>query len=260
MTSGSTSSVLFRTTGQLRTIVEEAGLLETEISVMATPLTPEEAIGTPGRRDFPILLGEERVVEARVLDSRGHAFTDSAQEFLGSVRDVLSLDLDTNQHRAIFVATLNAVFAHLGRAEATVHCRNDELEECARLIANRLYEGYGAVDVGLIGLNPAIAERLVEVFGPDHVQITDLSPSNIGQTRFGVEVQDGLTSAADLIDASHVVLLTGTTLVNGTFDTVFQQCRKQDRSCIVYGVTAAAMSTLVPFERMCPCGHDGRVR
>ena len=260
MTLRSESSVLSRTKEAFRTLAEQAGLLDIRVSVVATPLTQEEAIGTPGRRDYPILMGNERVVESRVRDSRGHAFTDSAREFLGSVGDVLALDLDTNQHRAIYVATLNAVFAHLGRAEATVHCRNDEPEECARLIATRLFERYGAVDVGLIGLNPAIAERLVEVFGRDHVRITDLNPSNIGQTRFGVDVQDGFTTASDLIDASHVVLLTGTTLVNGTFDTIFQQCRKQGRSCIVYGVTAAAMSTLVPFERMCPCGRDGRSR
>lgn len=258
MTPSSTSSVLSKTTEPFRSLAEEAGLLDADVSVLARPLTPEEAIGTPGRRDFPILLGKERVVESRVLGSRGHAFTDSAQEFLGSVGDVLALDLDTNQHRAIYVATLNAVFAHLGRAEATVHCRHDEPEECATLIAERLYERHGAVDVGLIGLNPAIAERLVGVFGRDHVRITDLNPANVGQTRFGVDVRDGFTSAADLIDASHVVLLTGTTLVNGTFDAIFRQCRERDRHCVAYGVTAAAVSTLIPFERMCPCGRDGR--
>lgn len=258
MTPSFTSSVLSGTTEPFRSLAEEAGLLDTDVAVLAKPLTPEEAIGTPGRRDFPILLGKERVVESRVLGSRGHAFTDSPQEFLGSVGDVLALDLDTNQHRAIYVATLNAVFAHLGRAEATVHCRHDEPEECATLIAERLYERHGAVDVGLIGLNPAIAERLVEVFGRDHIRITDLNPGNVGQARFGVEVQDGLSSAADLIDASDVVVLTGTTLVNDTFDAIFRQCRERDRHCIVYGVTAAAVSTLAPFERMCPCGRDGR--
>lgn len=260
MTPSSTSSVLSRTKGPFQAIAEQEGLLGVDVSVVATPISPEEAIGTPGRRDFPILLGKERVVEARVRDSRGHAFTDSAQEFLGSVRDILSLDLDTNQRRAVYVATLNAVFAHLGRVDATVHCRHDEPEECARRIAQHLYERYGKVDVGLVGLNPAIAERLAEVFGREHLRITDLNPANVGQTRFGVDVWDGAARMDDLIDRSSVVLVTGTTLVNGTFDAVDQRCRDRDRSLIVYGVTAAAVSTLVPFERICPCGHDGRAK
>ncbi len=258
MTSNSSSSLLRATREPFREIAEEAGLTDTRVAVVATPLTPEEAIGTPGRRDYPILLGKERVVESRVLGSRGQAFTDSAQEFVGSVADVIALELTTSQQRAIYVATLNAVFAHLGRADATVHCRHDEPEECGLQIALQLYDRYGAANVGLIGLNPAIAQHLTTVFGPDQVRITDLNPDNVGKTRFGVGVWDGATQVNELIDESDVVLVTGTTLINGTFDAIYQRCRDQGRDCLVFGVTAAAVAALVRFERICPCGRDGR--
>lgn len=250
-------SVLEQTKVHFRQLVEKEHLLNTNVSVLAKPLTPEEAIGTPGRRDFPIITGKERVVESNVLGAKGHAFTDSPRELLGVVEKVLRLDLTTNSARAIYVATLNAIFAHLKLAKATVHCKDDDPEKCASEIARHLLERYGLNDVGLIGLNPAIAERLVETFGFDHVCISDLAADNIGRLRFGVEVLDGNKRIDDLIDSSDVVLMTGTTLINGTFDKIRSRIQKAKKPYLLYGVTAAAVSNLLGIERLCPFGRDG---
>ncbi|MGQ9510020.1 MAG: hypothetical protein ACUVTN_11610, partial [Thermodesulfobacteriota bacterium] len=64
-------------------IIKENKLDDVRVSVLVKTLSPEEAIGEPGRRDFPILIGKERVIEAEVLGARAHAFTDSPREFLG---------------------------------------------------------------------------------------------------------------------------------------------------------------------------------
>ena len=117
---------------KFREMAEEKQLLETEVSVLAKPLTPEEAIGTPGRRDYPILTGKERVVESTVLGSKGHAFTDSPREFIGTLADILDLSLDTNQNRAIYVSTLNAFLRAHGKADGTVHCKDEDPEEFIR--------------------------------------------------------------------------------------------------------------------------------
>jgi hypothetical protein len=106
-------------------------------------------------------------------------------------------------------------------------------------------------------LNPAIAERLVDTFGPDHVRISDLDSENIGELRFGVEIWDGNERTQDLIDASDVVLVTGTTLVNGTFDRIWSRIRAGGKDCLLYGVTASGVSELIGVERICPCGRDG---
>jgi len=250
-------AILEETRTRFREIVEKHRLLRLQISVLARPLTPEEAIGAPGRRDFPITVGRERVVEAEFLGAKGHAFTDSPADFAGSLEDVLNLELNTNQGRAIFVATLNAVLRHLEMVRATVHCRDDDPESCAEEIASVLFERHGKVQVGLIGLNPAIAERLVDRFGPARVRISDLNAESIGRSQFGVEIWDGDDRTEDLIAVSDVVLVTGTTIVNGTFDRIWEQIRTQKKDYLLFGVTAAGVSELLGLERICPCGRDG---
>jgi len=250
------AGILERTRPRIREIAEKENLLHVDVTVLARPLTPEEAIGNPGRRDFPIIIGKERVIEATLLGSRGHAYTDSPKEFLGTLKDVLNLELNTNQNRAIYVATINALLGSLKMADKTVHCKDNEPEECALEIADSLLKKYGRTDVGLIGLNPAIAERLVDAFGPDHVRITDMSRDNIGQHKFGVEIWDGNERTEDLIDASNVVIFTGTTLVNNTFSQIWNRIQSHGKNYVVYGVTAAAVSKLLSIERTCPRGRD----
>jgi hypothetical protein len=240
----------------LSTIAAEAGLLDAGVSVLAQPLTPEEAIGTPGRRDFPILVGRERVVEARVGAGRGHAFTDTAREFVGRLSDTIEQPLGDNGARAIFVAALNATLAHLGRVRGAVHCRDDDPERCGVEIAETVAGRVGdRGTLGLIGLNPAIAEHLVSRFGPHRVRIADLDPANIGRRRFGVEVWDGAERRSSLIETADVVLFTGSTLVNGTFDAIDREIRSRNKTGIVYGVTAAGVAELLGLERVCPYGR-----
>lgn len=256
MTNDPDMSILEKARIKISDIIEKKDLLQVNVTVFAKPLTPEEAIGNPGRRDFPIIIGKERVIEATVLGSKGHAYTDSPQEFLGTLQDVLNLELTTNQHRAIFVATLNALMGHLKTATKTVHCKDEEPEECALEIADTLLKKYGKVNVGLIGLNPAIAERLVDTFGPDHVRISDLCRDNVGKQKFGVEVWDGFTRTEELVDVSDVIIFTGTTLVNDTFSTIFDRIQVQAKKYVVYGVTAAGIGELFGIERICPRGRD----
>ena len=74
-------------------ILREHNLLDEPVEVLARFLTPEEAIGTPGRRDFPIVRGKEKMLEATIRGARGQSFTDSRREFVGTVAQVLALPL-----------------------------------------------------------------------------------------------------------------------------------------------------------------------
>ena len=133
-----------------------------------------------------------------------------------------------------------------------MHCKDEDPQKCAREIANIISGEYGRVKVGLVGLNPAIAESLVETFGLENVRITDLNAGQIGEKRFGVTVMDGSRQAGELIEWSDVVLMTGTTLVNGTFDSLREQILESKKHYIVYGVTAAGVCALEGFDRICP--------
>jgi len=242
---------------RFREIVRDNSLQSSSVTIQTKILTPEQAIGNPSRRDYPIIEGKERVVEAHFLGSRGHAFTDIPMNFVGFLEDVLDLPTDSNQNRAIYLATLNAVLRHLDLIHGTVHCKNDDPERCALHIVGHIRDTWGNVVIGLIGLNPALAEILVKNFGSDKVHITDLDRRNIGTKKYGVTVRDGRTRTEELIRESDVVLATGTTLGNGSFDTIWDLLQQYQKPHLFYGVTIAGISRLMEIERICPHGTDG---
>ncbi len=252
----STAGILEEFRDKVRALAAERGLNDAEVTVLAKPLTPEEAIGKPGRRDFPILEGKERVIEATVLGRRGQAFTDTPSDFAGRFRDVLDLPLDNNRNRAVFLATTNAALAHLGLVKGTLHCKDDAPERCAFEIALSA-RATDAQTVGLVGLNPAIAEKLARQFGAGAVRITDLNPQNVGKEKFGVTIWDGRTQTAELVRRCDLVIVTGTTLVNGTFDGILRLARDARKRLVVYGITCAGVCRLMGLERWCSEAQDG---
>ena len=248
-------SILTGARTKFEEIVENSGLLDTRVCVSVRPLTAEEAIGQPDRRDFPIIVGKERVIEAEIAGARGHAYTDTPGDFNGRLRDVLVLPLASNQNRAVFIAVLNAVLRSLGLIEKSLHCQDNDPERCGQEIARDIRERWGSVTIGLIGLNPAIAEALVSSFGVHQVHITDLNPSNIQTVKFGVTIWDGKTETEELVRRSRVVLVTGTTLVNGTIDDIWRWIQVYGQDHLLYGVTAAGVCKLMELDNICPFGR-----
>jgi uncharacterized protein (DUF4213/DUF364 family) len=237
-------------------IVTDRGLLDIPVAVVAKTLTPEEAIGNPGRRDFPIVVGKERVVEAEVAGVKAHAYTDSPGEFVGSLKEILALPLTSNRERAIFIATVNGVLKSLDIVKDTLHCRDEEPEKCAKEIASTLLEQYGRIKVGLVGMNPAIAEAVVETFGSENVRITDINFDTIDTVKFGVMVWNGRSQTEKLVVSSDVILITGTTLVNGTFDTIWRALQDPEKQYFIYGITGSGICELMGFNRLCPYGRS----
>jgi uncharacterized protein (DUF4213/DUF364 family) len=252
MNTASATPVLEAAKLKFAEVVAERGLCDRDVAVSVSALTAEQAIGRPGRRDFPIVEGKERVVEATANGAKGHAFTDSPTEFSGTLADAMGLPLSSNQNRAVFVAVLNAVLRSLGLLEASLHCRDDDPERCAKELADQAYAKWPNAKMGLIGLNPAIAEALVRTFGVDNVRITDLNRENVGTAKFGVTVWDGRTQTEALISQSRAVIMTGTTLVNGTFDCIWDSIHRHGKDYLIYGVTAAGVCGLMGWNGICP--------
>ena len=256
MNSTNDNSIIEQSRRAFEGLIRKHRLRDIEVTVVARPLTPEEAIGKPQRRDFPIIEGKERVIEARVLGMSGHAYTDSPGEFSGKIREVLELPLISNQDRAIYIATLNATMRYLNLVDGTVHCRDEDPELCATEISTFIMDRWGQTTVGLIGMNPAIAEALVRTFGSDNVRISDLNTDHIGTSRFGVRIMDGHTMTGTLIGQSRLILVSGTTLVNATFESIFDAIHSHGRNYLVYGVTASGISELAGLNRICPRGRN----
>jgi len=232
-------------------IIAEHRLGNEPVEVTIGTLTAKQAIGDPVRQDFPLLEGREVMIEAQFKGSFGQAFTDRPHEFKGSLNDVLSLKLDTNDARAIFDTTLNAVMAHLGMVTGVRHCRDEEPEKCAAEMAQYILKNYGKARVGMVGYQPAILENLVKVFGVENVRCTDLNPKNIDSQKCGAEVWDGRTDTERLVVWCDILLATSSTIVNDTFDGIKTGTAAQGKRLIIFGVTGAGVSALLGLERLC---------
>lgn len=234
------------------TMVDDHKLRGETVRVAIGTLTPEQAIGKPTRQDFALLGGKEVMIEARFKQHFGQAFTSQPQNFSGLLDDVLNLNLDTIDNRAIFIATMNAVCSYLGVIGKVRHCCNQEPEDCGKEISGKLISQYGKIKIGMVGYQPAILENLVKTFGVNHVRCSDLDARNIGANKFGVTICDGSTENKNLIKWCDLLLATGSTHVNNTFDDLYKETVSQDKNFIMFGVTGAGIAALLGLKIICP--------
>lgn len=228
--------------------LKNAGILLERVSVRARVLTPSEAIGNPERKDFPLLKGKEKMMQAEFKGHLGQAFTDQPGNFEGTLKDVVELELKSNYQRAVLVSVANAVMRFLGKTSGTVHCHDEEPELCAGKMVQTIMQRHGrSAKIGIIGYQPALIENFAAGF--ECVRVTDMDPDNIGKVRYGVKIEDGSTNTQELIATSDVVLCTGTTLVNDSIDEVIELAG--GKPLYFYGTTIAAASELLNLKRLC---------
>jgi hypothetical protein len=184
------------------------------------------------------------------MGSLGQAFTDSPAVFSGTLEDILALDIAGDAHaRGLFIAALNAVMRHLDLARGTVHCKNDEPERCARDVAVWIEQHYGHPKVALVGYQPALLERLSSGF---ELRVLDLNPDNVGKTRYGLVVEDGLSDYGAVVrDWAELVLCTGSTLSNGSIVNFIGI----GKPVVFFGITIAGAAEILGLERICLCGN-----
>lgn len=228
-------------------LLEAEGILNEPVTVVCRALSPEEAIGRTKRRDFPIITGKDIMIQAECLGGRGQAFTDAPASFSGTLAEILTLDITRDAHaRGLFIAALNAVMESLGKCTGTIHCRTEGPELCAQDARLYLRSRYPAVrNVTLIGYQPALLEMLA---GSGYqVRALDLNPANIGQTRYGVVIEDGDGALRDALDSADLILCTGSTLCNGTIVNFLDL----ETEVLFYGISAAGCAALFGWKRLC---------
>lgn len=232
---------------QLHKIARENDLLAQTVNVVAArTLKPEESIGNPERKDFPLVKGREVMVEADFAGDKGQAFTDLPGNYSGTLEDVLALPLADNFERAVFVSSLNAVLRHLGCIDCTVHCKDKEPEACAENIVTYVRESFGKPRIAFAGLQPAMVDHLARHY---EIRVTDMDPDNLNQVRYGVPIEN-VAHNRDMIEWGDVIFATGSTLVNNTYHTVIG-----DRPLVFYGVTVSGIAYLTDCLQYCHCGH-----
>ena len=227
-----------------RRLWDEHELLQNRVVIRARPLTVEEAIGNPEARDFPLQKGREKLMQAEFMGSYGQAYTDQYGNFEGSLEEILGLDLKNNFTRAVFVATLNAVLRHLGLIEGTVHCKDEGPWRCAEELRGYIKSHYGVKTILQVGYQPRMVESLSSDF---KLRVVDLDPGNVGKKVNNILIQ-GPADTPRAVKWADMLVVTGTTLVNGTIGDFFV-----DKPVIFYGTTIAGAAHLMGWERFCAC-------
>lgn len=231
---------------RFREIAEENNIVHERIKVTGRVLNPEEAIGNPSRGDFPILKGKEKLIEAEFRGEKGQAFTNMPGSFSGTIDEILNKKIETNFDRAVLISTVNAVCKYLGLAEKTIHCKDDEPEECSEKLVNHIKKEYGSPKIALIGFQPAMLQKLSENF---QIRAADLDEENIGKVKFGVKIEDGQTKTEDILNWAEIILATGSTAANATVTDYLL-----DKPVIFYGTTIAGVASIMNLNRFCELG------
>ena len=219
---------------------------ETVHVLSARTLSAKEAIGSPERKDFPLLKGKEVMIEASFKGSKGHAYTNMPGDFSGLLRDIVQMPLATNFDRAVLVASLNAVMCSHGLITNTIHCTDKEPEICAQHLSDTISSRFGHPKIAFIGFQPAMIAHLSELF---KLRVIDLDEDNIGKYKFNIFIE-GPDDTEDVLLWSDVILATGSTSVNTTITRFLGT-----KPVIFYGVTIAGIAKMYGFERYCPCAH-----
>jgi len=227
-------------------LFKNQNLLSEHIWIQARGLSAQEAIGNPEADDFPLQKGKERLMQADFCNALGQAFTDRYGDFEGTLDEVLEMDLNNNYRRALFVATLNAVLRHMKQVEKTVHCRDEEPTRCATDLSRYLENRYDRVKIAQVGFQPRMIEALAPAFA---LRVMDLDPDNIGVRRFNTLIE-GPEATDEIIRWADLLLVTGTTIVNGTIEQFLGE-----KPVLFYGTTIAGPAYLMGWDRFCACAR-----
>jgi hypothetical protein len=232
----------------LKSIAIENDLMKEKVLIEGRVLTNREAIGNPTRQDYPLLKGKEKLLQAEFKGFCGQAFTDSPGNFQGTLSEFLEIALESNFERASFVAVLNAVMRYLNLIDGTIHCKDEEPEDCAKMIVDNIKDIYGNPKVAMIGLQPAILAQSSSEFT---VRLVDLDPDNIGTVKSGVLIEDADIKTEEVLEWTDLVLVTGSTLANGTIVNFLGL----EKPTIFYGTTIAGAAKVLGIERFCACSR-----
>jgi len=195
-------------------LISESGLGSEEVFIQAVPLSPEAAIGNPEDKDYPLITGVERLMQAEFRGALGQAFTDMYGNFNGKLSDIVEMDFRNNFRRAIFISSLNAVMRYLRLITKSIHCKDNEPRECSYELVKYVERNYGRPRIAFVGFQPRMVEALSPKF---ELRVTDMDQDNIGTEKFGTIIHSPEKTEENL-NWCDIALVTGTTIVNDTIN------------------------------------------
>ena len=230
---------------QFQKYIKENRLESGEVIIKAKPLTPEEAIGNPEDKDYPLITGRERMMQAEFRNTFGQAYTDMFGNYSGKLQDIATMEISNNFRRAIFIASLNSVMRYLGLIDKTTHCKDNEPRECGLKLVDYVAEKYGNPKIAMVGFQPRLVESLAKKF---EIKVTDLDHANINTEKYGLTVQSPLKTR-EHVEWCDLIVSTGSTIVNDTIGDFLV-----GKPAIFYGITVSGAAKILGLENFCYWG------
>jgi len=225
--------------------IQENELQSGEVTIKARPLTPEEAIGNPEDKDYPLITGRERMIQADFRNTFGQAYTDMFGNYSGKLQDIATMELNNNFRRAIFISSLNAVMRYLGLIDKTTHCKDNEPRECGLKLVDYVAEKYGNPKIAMVGFQPRLVESLAKKF---EIKVTDMDHANINTEKYGLTVQSPLKTR-EHVEWCDLIISTGSTIVNDTIGDFLV-----GKPAVFYGITVSGAAKILGLENFCYWG------
>jgi uncharacterized protein (DUF4213/DUF364 family) len=226
-------------------LVKKNRLEAQDVIVRARPLTPEEAIGNPEDKDYPLIVGRERMMQADLRNVCGQAYTDMFGNYTGKLIEIAGMELKNNFRRAVFISSLNALMRSLNLIDKSVHCKGNEPRECGAKLVEYVAQKYGHPRIAMVGLQPRLVESLVRGF---EIKVTDMDYANINAEKFGIVIQSP-EKTREHLDWCDIAVVTGSTIVNGTITDFLI-----NKPVIFYGITISGPARVLGLENYCYCG------
>ena len=126
----------------------------------------------------------------------------------------------------------------------SVHCKDKGPAECG-LDMLEFLEGYRGARIALVGFQSVHVRCCSERC---ELRILDRDPENIGEEKFGVVVLDDDKDSEEVLRCCDPVLVTGTTVVNGTIEPILRVAGAK----AVFHRIGAWVARLLSLDRFCP--------
>ena len=179
-------------------------------------------------------------VTASFRGTKGEAYTETPENFEGSLKEAISIPPSENGIDARTVAAINAVMCHLGYCAGTFPTDFDERRLYSEALFGYVLDNYGKKNIVLIGYDGYLVKKMVS----DECDFwtLDRDPDNISQDRFKhVVVNSGRFNREACFAWGKIFIITGSTLCNGTI----VQYLEQGKNLLFYGITCAGTARLL---------------
>jgi hypothetical protein len=239
----------------IRELILKEEIADERVEIVAFPISPREAMGVPPRPDFAIVTGSVVMIEAEFLGSLAQAFASEPQKFSGTVSELFSLSFTTEKERALLLAASSAILAHFGLISGVRHCRDDAPERCASSFSEKLAADFPQGKFLFVDFQPSMVDHMVDRVGEKRVIVLDYNPTEIKKKRSGITAVH-YDLMGKVAREAGVILASGSGVVKGVFDDIFDIAKKTGIPLFFFGVSSAVPAYILSLPRFCPYASD----